>query len=395
MPWQKAESVPKQRLNFVSAHRAGEGSISELCRRFGLSRQAAHKWLARYEAEGPAGLEDRAHNAKHLPHKTSPEVEAALVALKREKPHWGPKKLLVLLRNQRPELAAPAVSTASDILRRHGLVVPCPQRSRRVLRRAMQLVTPTEANDCWSADHKGHFGLGDRSRCYPLTITDNFTRYILKCTALTGIDTKPARKVFQRAFEEYGLPRRIRTDNGSPFGANRGLALSSLSLWWMRLGILHERITAGVPQQNGRHERMHRTLKNETAKRPRFNQRAQQRRFDEFVNEFNHERPHEGIEGQAPAALYFTSPRQMPRHLEPLRYPASFERCLVGTNGIFGFQGATYWVSKVLALEEVGLEHLCDEQLQVWAGHLPLGILDLRGSRIVFHNEQQQREAAA
>lgn len=393
MPWRETGPV-EERFGFVSAYEAGNASMTTLCERFGVSRKTGYKWLSRYWAGGMAGLEERPRVAQRFPHKTSAEMESRLLAIKREKPHWGPKKLLVLLRRRHPGLQVPAVSTAGDILKRHGLVIPCPQRRRRELRRATPLVEATAVNECWSADHKGEFLLGDGSECYPLTLTDNFSRYLLKCTALTGINTRPARRVFEMAFEEYGLPLRIRTDNGSPFGANRGLAISSLSLWWMRLGIRHERIQAGCPQQNGRHERMHRTLKAETALKPRFHKRAQQQRFDCFQQEYNDERPHEALDMNTPGSLYTPSLRPMPRYLPPLSYPAAFERRRIGSNGRFSYERTTYFISKVLQDEEIGLELLDEDRRRLWAGRLPLGVLDLRLFRFRAYDEDEQLEAA-
>jgi transposase InsO family protein len=289
-----------------------------------------------------------------------------------------------------PKFTPPAASTASEVLKRHGLVKACPQRSRRTLRRVSALVAPSGPNDCWSADHKGNFPLGNGVECYPLTVTDNFTRFLFHCEASSGTDGAVVQRAFERLFLEYGMPRRIRTDNGSPFGASRGLALSKLSLWWMRLGITHERIRAGRPQQNGRHERMHRTLKQEATIPPSRTMSAQQRRFEAFVTEYNHERPHEALGGRTPASLYEVSPRQMPTHLPPLSYPPDFLRRKVAITGYFSFEARSYFLSKVLAREDIGLKPLDSDELQIWAGHLPLGVLRLRKRALHLYDEAEQ-----
>lgn len=392
MPFQKAGTV-ESRQKFIEGWLREECSISELCARHGVARKTGYKWVSRFKMHGPEGLEDLPRIAKTSPHRTPEEVEAALVALKREKPRWGPKKLVKLLEERHPNLVAPASSTASDILARYGLVKACPQRSR-VIRRASVLEAAKSPHDCWSADYKGNFALKNGMQCYPLTVTDNYSRKLLLCEALTGINTEPALRLMKSLFERHGLPNRIRTDNGSPFGANRGLSLSKLSLWWMRLGITHERITPGRPQQNGRHERMHRTLKDEVAAQKNF--REQQKAFDAFVHEFNEERPHEAIEMKRPAELCPSpSPRQMPKHLPPLSYPAHFERRRVSNNGYFAYDNRTFWLSKVLDGEEVGLLPVTDDAVEVWAGHLPLGLLELRKGRVRFYDEDEQSDASA
>lgn len=392
MAWRETDPVD-ERMEFIAGYLRGEASITSLCDAFGISRKTGYKWIDRYEALGPVGLLERSHSVLRCPHRTPGAVTAALLSLRRET-GWGPKKLRVLLAKRYPELAVPAVSTVGELLKQHGLVKPCPQRRRKQLRRATPLSAVGAPNDCWSADHKGHFELGDSSRCYPLTITDNYSRYLLRCVALTGIDSEPAQRVFEQAFKEYGLPLRIRTDNGSPFGANRGLAISKLSLWWMRLGIQHERISAGQPQQNGRHERMHRTLKETVCSPPGRSRRAQQQRFESFVRTFNHDRPHEALGMSVPADVYCPSNRPLPRHLQPLTYPDAFDRRRVGENGRINIDGTSYFVTKVLVGEDVGLQHLDEDSLRLWAGHLPLGVFHLRLRRFTAYDEAMQLDAA-
>lgn len=393
MPW--SETVPmEERLKFVKERMAGRATVTELCERFGISRKTGHKWISRFKEAGLAGLEEKSRAPQHHPNQTTEEVRQRLVELKREKPRWGPKKIQILLKRRYPKLMAPAVSTISDILDKEGLVRRQPNGRRRELRRCTPLVDSSSPNDSWSADHKGQFILGNGAFCYPLTITDNFSRCLLKCHALSGIDTQPAYEVFQSAFQEYGLPLSIRTDNGSPFGANRGLAISKLSLWWMRLGIRHERIQAGWPQQNGRHERMHRTLKEELQEQPLYDSDAQQRHFDRFVHEYNEERPHESLSMKTPEEIYVPSTRKMPKHLPPLMYPKSYETRRVCRNGRVSIEGVSYFVSKVLQRESVGLEEIEDGSLRVWAGYLPLGEIDLETEELHFYDEAEQLEIA-
>ncbi len=393
MPWQETEPVEERRQKLVKDYLAKKDTMKALCAEFGVSPKTGFKWVGRFEARGREGLRDLSKVAHHLAHKTPEEVEDMLVALKLEFPNWGPKKQLDLMREHFPQLPRPAVSTAGEILKRYGLVKPCPQRRRKELRRATHLVEPVACNDTWAADHKGDFALGDGSRCYPLTVTDSHSRFILACKATRGINGQPVRKIFERLFREHGLPARIRTDNGSPFGANRGLAISKLSLWWMRLGIVHERIEAGCPQQNGRHERMHATLK-EVTDSPKRRASEQQLAFDAFVEEFNHLRPHEALGMKRPADLYESSRRQMPKELPRLQYPAHYVRREVHNNGRISFEGLNTFITKVLIGEAVGLEALTGDRFRVWAGTLPLGVIDLQQRRFCAYDEDEQRAAA-
>jgi len=377
MPWQETEPV-KERVDFIAAVRRGDLSMAELCEAYGVSRKTGYKWVGRFEESGPQGLYDQSRRPKTSPQRTGEDVEALLLRAKREFPHYGPKKLIVILGARHRRLRLPAASTASDILKRHGLVEPRPRRRRRVIHRTEPFGTILEPNSTWSADFKGDFRLKDGVRCFPLTLTDNFSRYLLECRALTGIDTEPAREVFEKVFREFGLPRAIRTDNGAPFACNRGLGFSALSLWWIRLGIRPERICLGQPQQNGRHERMHRTLKAETVLPQAPNLQAQQRRFNTFRAGFNEQRPHEALRQKTPASVYCPSPRPYPSKLLPLQYPAGYEVRLVGDNGWICFRGTHYRISKALRGENLGLEQVGDQVFRVWLGTLELGTIDIR-----------------
>ena len=389
MPWKETDSM-LERCSFIAEHARKESSMTELCAQYEVSRKTGYKWLKRFDPEASASLVDRSKVAHSRPHRTSDDIETLLVLLKTEYPTWGPKKLVALMQQRWPELDVPAASTAQAILGDHQLVERCPQRGRKGIVRATALIQAQASNDCMSIDHKGHFALGDGSRCYPLTIIDNYSRHLHACEALTGTDTALARRVIERCFRESGLPLCIRTDNGSPFCSNRGLCLSALSVWWMRLGIKHERITPGRPQQNGRIERMHRVLKAETATEPAANLIEQQRRFDRWRPEYNLERPHEALNMRTPESVYVPSPRQLPDQLPPLSYPPHYLRRTINESGQLCFEGNVLFISEVLRHEDVGLEHFGDERVRIWAGHLPLGFLDLRSTKFVIYDEAEQ-----
>jgi len=382
MPW-KETCAMEQRQKFILAVSLDILTVSDACRQFGISRKTAYKWLGRFEDDGLAGLNERSRAPKHTPWALSEELRQRVIALRKQRPTWGPKKLLSRLATVDPSLALPAVSTVGDWLKRSGLVRP----RRKVLRRRAvptSLSQPHAANDCWSADFKGDFPL-ERRRCYPLTVTDNFSRFLLGCVALTSTATAEARPVFERLFLEYGLPSAIRTDNGPPF-ASTGLAgLSKLAVWWLRLGIRLERIPPGQPQHNGRHERMHRTLKAETLLPPAATLVGQQRRFDNWRVDFNTERPHEALGNDVPASVYQPSQRDMPRTLPDIEYPSHFLLRRIHTEGALKWRKRYVHLCDALKGEVVGLEETSDG---VWAIHfasLQLGYLDERGekSRIV------------
>jgi putative transposase len=383
MPWSETNAM-EQRIQFIRDWLTRRHAVSELCVRYGVSRKTGYKWIERYMADGPDGLLDRSHQAQLVHNKTAPQVEQALLALRQRHPSWGAKKLLHVLAQREPALALPGRSTVCDILNRNGLVPKKPRRRAvgHPGRPSSQIVLP---NDCWSADFKGQFRTGDGIYCYPLTVTDNYSRYLLCCQALGGTTHDASKVVFTRLFKEFGLPRRIRTDNGVPFAAATLARLSRLSVWWIKLGVMPELIEPGKPQQNGRHERMHRTLKAETTKPPAASSRAQQRRFDAFRHEFNDERPHEALDMRAPAQLYRASNRPMPdKPLEP-EYPDRFEVRYVSANG--GIRWRKQWVNVTGALvgEHVGLEEVDDGQWDVYFGPLKLGRLHERLLRIEDH----------
>jgi putative transposase len=380
MPWREASPMD-QRTQFIADHLRHAWSITELCELYEISRKTGYKWIDRYLRQGPGGLEERSRRPRRSPRQTAEDIVTAILDTRRRHPTWGGKKLLALLHRQHPRWALPGRSTASDILKRHGMV-PLRRQRRRVGHPGKPASLILAPNDLWGADFKGHFRTGDGQYCYPLTVTDGFSRYLLGCQALPSTAVDGAKPVFTRLFKEYGLPKRIRTDNGVPFGTPTLGRLSRLSAWWVRLGILPEFIEPGHPEQNGRHERMHRTLKAETARPAAGSSPAQQRRFNAFRETFNHERPHEALDGATPADRYVASPRPMPDRLPPLEYPDRFEVRYVSGNG--GIRWNSRWVnvSTVCIGEYVGLEEIADGIWTVYFGPLKLGRLNERHMRI-------------
>lgn len=315
------------------------------------------------------------------PNATPAHIVSAFLEARPRHPSWGAKKLLTIVGKRQPRWALPGRSTGCDILSRHGLV-PKKRNRRRIGHPGKPTSSILAPNDCWSADFKGQFKLTNGAYCYPLTVADGFSRYLLGCQALASTRVAEAKPVFARLFKEYGLPTRIRTDNGVPFATNALARLSALSAWWVRLGILPELIELGKPQQNGRHKRMHRTLKAEATRPAAGSLCAQQRKFNRFRAEFNTERPHEALDQQIPASRHVASAREMPTKLPPLEYPDRFEVRYVSANG--GIRWRSDWVnvSIVCAGEYVGLEEIDDGVWNVYFGMLRLGRLHERRMRI-------------
>lgn len=380
MPWRKTSPMD-QRTQFIADYLREMLSITELCQLYGVSRKTAYKWIDRYLRLGPGGLETRSRRPRHSPNETAPEIVAAFLEARRRHPSWGGKKLLTIVHKRHPRWDLPGRSTVCDILSRHGMV-PKKRQRRRIGHPGRPTSLILAPNDVWSADFKGQFKTGDGMYCYPLTVTDGFSRYLLGCQGLYSTAVAGAKPVFTRLFRKYGLPTRIRTDNGVPFATNTLARLSALSAWWVRLGVLPELIEPGKPQQNGRHERMHRTLKAEATRPAAGSLPAQQRRFNHFRTEYNDERPHEALDQQTPASVYERSPRTMPTTLPPLQYPDRFEVRYVSANG--GIRWNCDWVnvSIVCAGEYVGLEEIDDGIWTVYFGPLKLGRLHERYMRI-------------
>jgi len=380
MPWRNTAPMD-QRTQFIADHLRETQTITELCDRYGVSRKTGYKWIDRYLRLGPAGLEERSRRPHRAPNQTADEIVAALLEARHRHPVWGGKKLRALLQRRHPRWTLPGRSTVCDILSRHGLV-PTRRQRRRIGHPGKPTTIMAAPNAVWCADYKGQFKTGDGRYCYPLTVTDGFSRYLLGCQGLSSTTVAEAQPVFTRLFKEYGLPLRIRTDNGVPFATTTLARLSKLSAWWVRLGILPEFIEPGRPDQNGRHERMHRTLTAATTRPAAGSLGAQQRRFNGFREEVNHERPHEALDQQTPATCYHQSPRPMPDRLPPLEYPDRFEVRYVSANG--GIRWNRRWVnvSTVCVGEYVGLEEIDDGIWNVYFGPLRLGRLLERHMRI-------------
>jgi transposase InsO family protein len=377
MPWLETAPVD-ERMRFIQDALSDRFTMSELCARYGVSRRVGYKWVARYEEEGRRGLHDRSRAPHHCPHRIPAELAELLCGLRREHPHWGARKLLRILATRHPGVTGlPAPSTAADLLARRGLVL------RRRHRRPQQhpgVVPPTTAapNDLWTADFKGEFRTGNGVYCFPLTIADQHTRYLLTCHGLFSTQTVTARPVFERAFRAYGLPRAIRTDNGVPFATQAIHGLSFLNVWWMRLGIQHQRIHPGRPQENGAHERMHRTLKRQAIRPVRRTCAAQQRAFDAFRREYNTVRPHEWLNQDTPASHYAPSPRPYPARLPPLEYPGHFLVKKITTGGTFRFRRKLLHLANALTDQHVGLEETDDGIWAIYFNTVLIATLDER-----------------
>lgn len=367
-----------ERLRFVRDALSDRFTISELCARYGVSRRIGYKWLARYDADGRRGLVDRSRAPHHCPHRIPAPLAELLVAERTAHPYWGARKLLKVLADHHPEIRTwPAASTAADLLARRGLV------HRRRRRRAPVhpgVVRPTTAapNELWTADFKGQFRTGDGQYCYPLTIADQHTRFLLTCQGLLSTRTVTARPVFERAFREYGLPLAIRTDNGVPFATQALHGLSFLNVWWLRLGIIHQRIRPGCPQENGAHERMHRTLKRQAVKPVRRSCHAQQRNFNAFRHEYNTERPHERLNQETPASRYRASRRVYPDRLPPLEYPGHFLVKRITTAGTFRFRSRLLYLAHAMVNQLIGLEETDDGVWAIHFNHVLLATFDER-----------------
>jgi transposase InsO family protein len=369
VPW-KSSTPMDLRVEFMNRVMQGE-RVVDLCREYGISRKTGDKFKQRYKRLGPAGLADGSRAPKVIPHRTPPELVDIIVGARKLHPTWGPKKLKEVI-ERRLERVLPSASTVGSILVRHGLVTPLRRRPRRKAQ-PTGLRESFAPNDVWCIDYKGQFRLGDSSLCYPLTITDHFSRYILACEGMPAISDEGAKEVCQELFRVRGLPSAIRSDNGPPF-ASTGLAgLSKLSVYWMRLGLVRERIRPGHPEENGRHERMHRTLKAETARPPRTNLLQQQERFEAFVDEFNGERPHEALGMKCPGEVYQPSTRLHPPTLADPYYPQHDETIRVARDGKIHFGRRDIYVCKALAEQHVGIREQQDGRWIVTFVDLDIG----------------------
>ena len=359
MPWREMSPM-EQRLEFIREYETELFTMTELAAQYGISRKTAYKWLARYDADGVDGLRDQSRRPHESPQATDADLVERVIAVRRRHPRWGAKKLLAVAARRDPAAAWPSRSTVCTWLKQRGLVRPPRRRAPLVHAAAAPLAPATRVNEVWTTDFKGEFRTGDGVYCYPLTLRDGWSRFVLRCDGFLSRSTASTRDRFDRAFREYGLPDRIRSDNGGPF-ASPGLGgLSSLSVWWIRLGIIPERIAPGHPEQNGSHEQFHSVLKAHTARPPAPNCAAQQQRFRRFVREYNEERPHEALEDQPPASCYGPARRSLPGRLAPVDYPGHMEIRFVSSNGCISWRGAPVFIASPLAGEHVALEEVDD-----------------------------------
>ena len=376
MPWLETSPV-EQRERFIRDQRLELYTMVELCARYGIRRKTGYKWLARFQEAGRQGLRDRSRAPHHCPHRISPQVAAVICAARRQHPSWGPAKLLAWLEPQHPALDLPAISTAGDLLARRGLVKKR-RRRRHYQHPGVVPPTTTQPNDLWTADFKGHFRTRDGIYCYPLTIADQHTRYLLACHGLLSTKGHGVRPIFDRLFREYGLPRAIRTDNGVPFATTGIHGLSQLNVWWLRLGIQHQRILPASPHQNGAHERMHKALKGEAIRPPRSSLPTQQRAFTAFRRLYNEERPHEALGGRPPAALYRPSAREYVGALPPVEYPGHFIVKRVTNAGTIRLKKRLLFIANALKQHPVGLEEVDDGIWSIHFCNVLLGRVDER-----------------
>lgn len=377
MPWRTTDLM-QIREQFIEHALSGHFQVAALCNAYGISEKTGHKWLSRYKSEGSDGLADRSRAPHESPNKVSLALRREILALRGKHPTWGPKKLRRILRGRSPSLSWPAASTIGEILKREGFVAPRTRRRSIGLPLDSTLTSASSPNEVWSADFKGEFRLMNGSYCFPLTVQDVSSRYLIGTTALSSTASVPVEIAFARHFDEFGLPRVIRTDNGVPFANPRGLGrLSRLSLWWIKLGIRPERIDPGEPQQNGKHERMHKTLKAEATRPPSSSLAEQQTRLDQFRAEYNEERPHESLGQETPASCYVVSSRRPEVCADVFEYPLHYELQTVCSNGMVGFKKRHFFLSKALEGEEIGFEEIEDDVWRVDLGPLVLGILHL------------------
>lgn len=383
MAWKETEPM-KEKIKFISAYFNNEEStFQDLCNRFNISRKTGYKYVKRYADMGIDGLKEQSR-APHVQANRMPEhIEESILNVKYHHPTWGSKKIRSWLMQERGSVSWPAKSTIDDLLKRHGLVVPA-KRKRKVTPYTQPFVLCEQANDCWSIDYKGQFLLRNKQLCYPLTVTDNFSRFILDIKGSEKILGKSVKEKLTHLFLEFGLPSAIRSDNGTPFASPAVAGLSELSVWLIKLDIIPERIRKGHPEENGRHERMHLTLKKETASPPKENLAKQQRCFDVFKKEFNEQRPHEGINFDRPAWLYSHSKRQLPSKTPEVHYDChTFELTRkIRTNGTMKWRGNEIFISETLTGQTIGMKPHSENEWLLYFSFMPLAIFNEKTLKI-------------
>jgi len=379
----------EQRVRFVLEYERGWHSMSELCKAYSIARETGYYWVRRYQQGGLEALQDRDRAPRQHPNQTPKAIEQVVLELRRAHMSWGPRKLKHVLEREQPEQVWPAVSTIGALLAREGLVIGRKKR-RRAPPYSEPFAAAAAANRVWCADFKGWFRTADGERIDPLTISDAYSRYLLRCQAVEKSDGQPVRAIFESAFREYGLPQALRTDNGTPFASRAVGGLSRLAVWWIKLGIVPERIAAGHPEQNGRHERMHRTLKQETAAPAARDRRAQQRAFDRRRHEYNEERPHEALGMETPSARYTASSREYPVRIAEPEYGSAFQVRRVRHCGQFHWQGDSVFLSETLAGEPIGLLPMDERFYTVYFAAFPIARFDGRKREILALPKKQK-----
>ena len=381
MPWK--ETCPMdERIRFISAYLDGSESVTELCAQAGISRKAGYKWIRRYERDGPRGLIERSRARHGQEHRTPPDKVERIIQV-RQRYRWGPRKLRQRLTELWPDEHWPAPSTIGAILKREGIIPPPPKRRLRATPTLHPLIKPQVPNELWTIDFKGQFRLGNRRYCYPLTLVDDFSRFVLCCLGVHRISRQQVLPSLVQVFSDFGLPQYIRSDNGPPF-ATTGLAgLSRLGVWWQRLGIRQERIRPGHPQENARHERMHRSLKREALYTVQANLRQQQHVLDRWRSDFNDIRPHEALDNRKPAQVYMPSERQYREPQTPVSYSDDHVPRPVRPNGTIYWNSQELFVSKSLAGETLGLLQLDEHRWHVHFTDLKIGMMDTQLMKVL------------
>lgn len=380
MPWKRVEPMD-QKVQLIADWQSQNFSKTDLSKKYDISRKTVTKWINRYSTQGIDGLKDQSKAPINRPHATSEKLVKRIVAHKLKNCYRGPKKIYHQLTKKYPNVNWPVPSTIGYWLKKHGLVTQRKKRSR-VAPFNEPFIDCQSPNDVWSADYKGQFTTKNNRKCYPLTISDNFSRYLIKCHGLLGPRYRESKVIFEKAFKEYGLPDAILTDNGTPFASSSVAGLSRLSIWWIQLGIIPERIEKGCPQQNGRHERMHRTLKYEILDTKAKNIKEQQQRFDFFQIDYNNDRPHEALNQETPSDYYQKSKRPYVERLKKPDYDYNLCVRQVRNNGEIRFKGQLYFLTNLLDDQPVGLKQVDEDSWDIYYSFYPIATLNLRKNKI-------------
>ena len=381
MPW-KVNTQVENRTTFALRKLDGSSTMKDLCKEYGISRKTGYKWLNRFKRQGEEGLRNKSRRPKTQPHQTSESIVSAVIEEKRKHPKWGPKKLHCILSKRGLE-SLPSKATLGRILDRYGLVKKHKKRRGRLVRAPMQLTRPMYANHVWGVDFKGWFATQDGKRCEPLTISDLYSRYVIVCHGLRSTKTLHVREVFEAVFRKYGKPLIIRSDNGVPFSSQSLSGLSSLSVWWMSLGIEPELMDPGHPEQNPEHERMHKTLKFEILDKAGRDLEAQQKIFNKWRNEFNTVRPHEAIGMKCPCELYEKSAHRYSKIIKPYQYEENMLVRSVKNTGWIKWQGKRLYLSKTLKKHQVGIKSITPTEYEVYFRTKKLGFIKAGDNKVL------------